>query len=118
MIIPKQVKIGGSIYQVNITKKTILINGRACYARIDYDNHQIDVNKKYGDEQQRQMSFLHEVFHGIVHDRNIKLKDEEKVVEAFARGLHQIIMDNPEIFIQEVKNESDSREHRTEEEHS
>jgi len=35
---------------------------------------------------------------GIVFDRDIKTEDEEDLVEKLAKGLHQVIVDNPKMF--------------------
>jgi hypothetical protein len=98
MKIPLEIRIGSCDYSRNYTKENIVLNNKACYASIDYENHSILIDDKKGDRQQHELSFLHELFHGIVKERNIEVENEELIVEELARGLHQVIRDNPDIF--------------------
>ena len=99
MIIPEVVRIGSCDYSVEYTDENIVVDHKECYADINYDNHAIRINNNIGDIQQKELSFLHEMFHGIVADRAIEVEDEELVVEELAKGLHQVIRDNPEMFL-------------------
>jgi len=98
MKIPKKIRIGSCDYNIEFTENNLVADGKECYATIDYNHHKIMINKNLGDTQQNELSFLYEVFHGIARERNLALEDEEFIVEEFARGLHQIIKDNLEIF--------------------
>jgi nitrogen fixation/metabolism regulation signal transduction histidine kinase len=97
--IPESIRIGSCDYKVDFTDKDLVANCKEVYARINYDNHLIEINNKLGDKQHKELSFLHEMFHGIIRNRNLEIEDEELIVEELARGLHQIIRDNQEIFI-------------------
>jgi Zn-dependent peptidase ImmA (M78 family) len=97
MNIPSKVRIGSVIYDVVFTENNLVANGKECYATIDYNFHTIEINTKLADSQKHEQSLLHEIFHGILHDRGIELDDEESIVEALALGMHQIIKDNPEM---------------------
>jgi len=108
MNIPDKVRIGSCDYAVEFTDQTLVAKGRESYAVIDYDNHKIRINKTIGDAQNRELSFLHELFHGIAKERNLQLDNEELVVEEFARGMHQVIRDNLDMFLLE-KNEDISK---------
>lgn len=99
MNIPKSIRIGSCDYKVDFTDKDLVANYKEVYARINYDNHLIEINNKSGDKQHKELSFLHEMLHGIIRDRNLEIEDEELIVEELARGLHQIIRDNQEIFV-------------------
>ena len=101
MIIPEVIRIGSCDYEVEFTKEYIVVDRLQCKAAIDYDNHIINIDSKIGDIQSQEQSFLHEVFHGILRDRAIEVQDEEFVVDELAKGLHQIIRDNPEMFLDE-----------------
>lgn len=98
MIIPKKIRIGSCNYDVKFTNNNLVANGKECYATINYNNHLIEIKNDIGDKQSNEISFLHEVFHGMVHERNIALDNEELVVEELARCMHQVIKDNPNIF--------------------
>lgn len=101
MIIPEVVRIGSCDYEVEFTKNDIIVDREQCKAAIDYDNHLISIDSKIGDRQSHEQSFLHEIFHGVLRDRAIKVDEEEFVVDELAKGLHQIIRDNPEMFMDE-----------------
>lgn len=96
--IPERVRVGCSLYAVSIIDGNLVLNGNACYGTIDYNQHTIEISKAAGDEQCQKVAFVHEVLHGIFRDRDIKVEDEEDVVERLAKGLLQLIQDNPKIF--------------------
>lgn len=98
MNIPEKVRIGSCVYDVEFTENDLVAGGKEVYANIDYNFNKININTRIAGKQQNELSFLHEIFHGIVRERNIELDDEELIVEELARGMHQIIKDNPEIF--------------------
>lgn len=98
MNIPDKVRIGSCDYSVEYTENSLVTDRKECYATIDYNNHKIMINKILGDIQLNELSFLHELFHGIIKERNVEVENEELIVEELSRGLHQIIRDNPEIF--------------------
>ena len=98
MNIPKKIRIGSCDYDVLLTERDLVANQKESYATIDYSNHEIEINTKLGDSQLNELSFLHEMFHGIIEERSLAVQDEELIVEGLAKGLHQIIRDNPNIF--------------------
>lgn len=50
-------------------------------------------------EDERVVTFLHEVVHGIFHSYcNSKWNDDEDLVECVAEGLFQLVRDNPKLF--------------------
>lgn len=104
MHIPKEIRIGSCNYNVEFTDSTLVVDGKECSATINYNYHLISINNSIGDNQKNEISFLHELFHGMVHERNIALDNEELVVEELARCMHQVIKDNPNIF--KVREES------------
>ena len=101
MNIPKALRIGSCDYIIDFTDNDLVSNHKECYACINYDKHTIEINSKLGDNQLNELSILHELFHGIIKERNIEVDNEELVVEELARGMHQVIRDNPKLF--EVK---------------
>ena len=100
MNIPDKVRIGSFDYKVKLIDETILLGNTACYGRIEFDTHTIEINQKLQDSQGLQQTFLHELVHGIVKHFNIKLpqENEEDIVDKMSCGLHQVIRDNPGIF--------------------
>ena len=100
MNIPCTVRIGSMDYKVELTEEVILLNHQECKGIIEFGEHEIRINSVLQDKQGQEQTFLHEVIHGIVAERSLDLEeaDEETIVDEIAKGLHQVIRDNPEIF--------------------
>lgn len=100
MNVPDKVRIGSMDYSVELTDKTLGLNGKVCYGIINYEQHNILINSEMQDKQGSEQTFLHELIHGIIRERDLNLSncDEETAVDGIAMGLHQVIRDNPEIF--------------------
>lgn len=95
MNIPNKIKISGIEYKVIKTEEPLVLDGRQCYGLIDYNNKVIKLDIKLQDEQGVENTFIHEVLHGIIHDRQIDCKgNEEDIVEQLARGLYSLIKEN------------------------
>jgi hypothetical protein len=105
MNIPEKVRIGSMDYSVIFTDETLIVNGRECKGMITYEKHEIKIKNGISDKQGEEETFLHEVVHGIVYERNFNLNavdEDELKVDEIARGLHQFIRDNPNIFTNQV----------------
>ncbi len=100
MEIPNKVRIGSADYEVKLTKENLVCDGRECVGTIDYGFHIINIQEGIQDKQAPEITFLHELLHGIVRERNLEIENEELVVEEISRGLHQVIRDNTEMFIE------------------
>lgn len=100
MKIPDKVRIGSMIYTVAQSDKTLVVNGKECKGMIDYQRHTIDVNNAVQDLQGCEQTFLHEIVHGIIDSRSITIdgSDIELEVDEIAMGLHQVILDNRDMF--------------------
>lgn len=100
MNIPEIVRIGSVDYKVLQSPDVIMLNHEECKGMIEYEQHVIKLNNDVQDLQGMEQTFLHEIVHGIVDDRKIKLPDAdmERIVDDIAVGLHQIIRDNPNVF--------------------
>ena len=98
MNILEKIRIGSVDYKVQLTKDNLVNQGRECYGFIDYNHHTIKINEGLHDRQGQEQTFLHEMLHGIIRERNLTVENEELVVEEIALGLHQVIRDNPKIF--------------------
>ncbi|GAA0100802.1 hypothetical protein UT300012_15170 [Paraclostridium bifermentans] len=97
MEITNKIKIGSMEYEVKKTDEPILLDNQACNGIIDYENLSILIYKNRAIQKQEE-TFIHEVLHGIIHERNLILEDEEIIVEELSKGLYQAIKDNKEIF--------------------
>lgn len=101
MNIPNKVRIGSVDYSVVITDEQLILNGRVCYGTIDYDQTQININNSIHNLVRQEQTFLHELIHGIIKERSLDIKnsDDETIVDEIALGLHQVIRDNHNIFL-------------------
>ena len=97
MEIKDKIKIGSMEYEVIKTSKPILLDNQACNGIIDYENLFIEINTNRA-VQRREETFIHEVLHGIIRERNLVLENEEMIVEEIGKGLYQFIKNNPEVF--------------------
>ena len=106
MNVPTSVRINGVEYAV--IEVDNLNNGiNLAYGNIDYEENVIRINKDRNiDHQKKCLILLHEIMHGICEARGLDLgTDEEKIVDAFARGVYQVIEDNAPRFFKEEKND-------------
>lgn len=97
MNIPKKLKIGGVSYTVKFVD-TVTMGNQVCYGKISYDSSAIELSNKNLGIQCKEMTFLHEILHGIAYQANLTITDEEQVIDTLAKGLHQVILDNPNVF--------------------
>ena len=101
MIIPESVRIGSIDYKVIFTDEILAVGGHMVYGLIEYDKHNIKIKNGITDSQGIESTLLHEIMHGITHERNFTYdkNDDEGITEELARGLHQLIKDNPDMFL-------------------
>lgn len=104
MRVPENIKIGGVDYKVNIEQN--LRNAAVLlYGEIDFENCHIRLSGTDGlGEERRQITFLHEVLHGILwhYWSGDPVEEEEKIVTALAKGLFQVLKDNENCLFREV----------------
>lgn len=98
MNIPNTVRIGSVDYTVELSEKPVVFDYKQCNGLIDFSQSKIVLDAKTLEQQQLEITFLHEVVHGMLHDRNLEEQDNEQLVEALAYALHQLIRDNPNLF--------------------
>ena len=94
MKIPESVRIAGVEYKVVL--EPYLNNGTSlAYGHIDYENSVISLSDTNGTEHQRRCKILwHEILHGIMENNGMEIKNEEAIVDMFARGIYQVLQDN------------------------
>lgn len=97
MNIPEQVKVGGMIYNVKIVPADEFDGKTGAY--IQAEKRAIRILDS--DRQFMQQAFLHELFHAM------NMEFEETTVEFFAQSLFQIIVDNPQLFVEEKRKRGD-----------
>lgn len=94
MKIPDSIRIAGVEYAVRYVAE--LNNGQnLAYGHIDFENSIIRLSSTIGTEHQKRCKTLwHEILHGIVHNNGMEVKNEEAVVDMFAKGIYQVLQDN------------------------
>lgn len=99
MKFPSSVVIGSTTYTVRLAEEPLLLDHRECFGLIEYNVQRISVSAAAA-EDRRWVTLWHEIFHGFVEERGLTLdgEQEEQIVEAFARSMHQFLRDNPGLF--------------------
>ena len=105
MKIPNSVRIAGVEYKVDFVPN--LNDGtNLAYGHIDYENSIISLSDTNGTEHQRRCQILwHEILHGIRENNGMEIKNEEEVVDMFAKGIYQVLQDNGARFFDITKDE-------------
>lgn len=90
-------KIGGLTYDLQLLDSPPKLNGAEVLGMINYDRQEIYVSNEQHVET-KLVTILHEILHGIVHDRNLPVGgNEENIVDGLSRGIYQILVDNPKM---------------------
>ena len=94
MKIPNSIRIAGVEYEVEIVPN-LMDGANAVYGHIDYSNSIISLSDTFGTEHQKRCQILwHEILHGIRENNGMEIKNEEAVVDMFAKGIYQVLQDN------------------------
>ncbi|QHI72893.1 hypothetical protein [Aminipila terrae] len=97
MNIPEIVRIGGVKYEVRYEEG--LNNGTSlAYGHIDYDKTMIRLAPGLQSKQGECKTLLHEILHGVSKHFDLEIENDENTIDALARGLYMVIVDNPEMF--------------------
>ena len=93
MKLPKSVRIGG--VEFNVVVEPRLNDGRVLLAgQIRHMDCEIAIAEDCSHEYQC-LSLWHEIMHGIEEQAQLDLgENREKIIEAFARGVYQVLQDN------------------------
>ena len=98
MIIPSDVKVGNFVYTVDVTDEVITLDNMVCSGLCDSHTQTITLDNKLT-QQNKERVFLHELVHAICFDKELHFGEAtENVVDALAKGLHGVIIDNPNLF--------------------
>ena len=108
MKIPDKVRVGSIDYDVTVGEDPLIINGVQALGCCDYMDSTIKLDKSIQGNQQLEVTFLHELMHTLFNDCKIDLvnygleyEQMEYIVDSLAYSLHQVIRDNPGIFMVE-----------------
>lgn len=93
-----KVKIGGIEYTVARSARPCTndtnVDGEIIYDKATIALRQgLETCKDYDD-----MVFIHEILHGVFN--HMCIEQDEQLIEKLSKGLHQVIKDNPGIFIE------------------
>ena len=90
------VKIDSVVYDIVVTDKTIVVDGRECKGSIDYNKNIIKIADFLG-EGQSKVTLMHEIVHGMAFERGIKFDGtgEETIVDELGKAMLQVMRDNP-----------------------
>lgn len=89
MKIPTEITIGGMIVQVK--QDNNLRDNMKALGKADYRKQIIWIDFEHQTEQSAEQTFIHEVFHFILHYLMLKERDDEKFVDNVAHLAYQVI---------------------------
>ncbi len=102
-IMPGSVKVDNVDYKI-ISKEKVFLNGRLVFGAIDYVTSEIEIANADVSLPNQKVTLMHEIVHAIAQERDIKdlLPQDndqmEKLVNEIAKGMLQVIRDNPELI--------------------
>ena len=106
MIIPNEIRVGSTFYQVKTQDTPIVMDGGQCLGYCDLYSHTIMLDETMQDEQTMEQTFCYELIHAMMFERKINLEamgltnaQMEHVVDSLGISLHQVLMDNPDITL-------------------
>lgn len=102
MKIPESIRINGVDYKIK-REPWLEMDFHELCGKINYNKCEIYLSTRLDPDLQMEcLTMWHEILHAIVRNAQLELDDEEKVVEAFAMGIYQVLADNAEwLFAEE-----------------
>ena len=98
MGIPKEIKIGWRVYDIEQGEHRSGSCGGDLYGEINYEQNKIYIYREQ-DEENKRVTLLHEILHGIgFMIGNNEFRENEGLITALAENLYQVIKDNPTLF--------------------
>ena len=95
--IPETLKIGWRNYKIIQGEHRSGDGGGDLMGQISYYDREIYLYEKL-EAEQKNVTLLHEVTHGILFNMGSELRSDELFVTAFTENLYQVMLDNPEMF--------------------
>jgi hypothetical protein len=97
MKIPESVRIGGVDYKIEFVPD---LNDGECviYGHIHYGESKIKINSTNQEHQHKCVALWHEILHGLIEHANLRIDDEEQIVNVLAKGIYQVLQDNAKKF--------------------
>lgn len=100
------VRVGSMDYDVILTdEKIINQDGEECLGITDHNLHEIKISTRLQNEQGQEKTFLHELIHAMIAERNLDFEciTEEILAEDLSSILYQVIRDNREMFTKSIE---------------
>lgn len=95
MSLPSEVRVGGFTYKVY--ERSDFVKNQGAFGTCDNDLSIIMIGRDLTKAMQLN-TLIHEIFHAIYYVYSIQDNDEEeRVVNTFANGWHQVLNDNPQL---------------------
>lgn len=100
MKILETLKISGKDYTVKMSADTLTMDGKQLFGKCSFGKQCINIDTSLQADDGQKETLLHEILHAIASDREINFgdADEELLINQFAKGLYQLIKDNPDMF--------------------
>ena len=95
MNIPESIRIGGVEFAVVFEPFLSNDSGNELMGQIRHQQGVIALSENVGMCQDVAcMTLLHEILHALARHFDLEMEDEETIVDAFARGMFQVLQDN------------------------
>lgn len=98
MNIPDVIRIGSIDYDVTY-KEDAYYEGEKIAGFIDFMNSEIVLDDKAQKRQSLELTLLHEIIHGMLYSVQSEHTYNEILIEEVSKSLHQVIRDNPTLFM-------------------
>lgn len=93
MKIPDKVRLNGVDFSVELCDR-LDDSERMLYGDVNYGLARIRLNSGNQEHQRMCVTFWHELFHAVCEMNGLEIKNEERVVDAFAFATYQVLQDN------------------------
>lgn len=89
------VRVDGITYKIERVENLLDDTGdKRLSGQIKYEDSVIQIDARLKSQWERQVLW-HEIFHGIIEQRGIEVKDEDRTVDQLAYAIMQVLRDNP-----------------------
>jgi hypothetical protein len=99
---PTAVQIDMIRYEIKMSEEPVLLDGRECGGLIEYNAARIRLSAKAIHGERVKQVLMHEIVHGLLHERQIEelIKEDrlEDFVDALSRALVGFLRDNPKMI--------------------
>lgn len=99
---PTSVQIDMIRYGIKMSEDPVVLDGRECGGLIEYNNARILLSAKAIRGERVKQVMMHEIVHGLLHERQIEelVNDDrlEDFVDALSRAFVGFLRDNPQMI--------------------